>query len=91
MTLDFVCCPQDMTLLLGGNGLLAKDAEMIGKLAVLLVVCTGGFALGWVVRKLRDVQRMQQQLQGVPAPPPPSKPLQRWLHEWLGPVLPLYR
>lgn len=75
----------------GVIGLLARNAAAAWKLATLVVVFVVGISLGRAVRKLRDVQRMQKQLQGIAEPPPPSQPLQKWLHEWLGPVLPLYR
>ena len=75
----------------GPGSLLAGNADAIAKLVILAVVLGLGVALGRLMRQLKDVQRMQQQLKGVPAPPLPSTPLQRFLHEWLGPVLPLYR
>jgi hypothetical protein len=80
-----------MGLVYGPGSLLATNADAIAKLVTLCVVLAVGIALGRLVRQLKDVQRMQQQLKGVPAPPLPSTPLQRFLHEWLGPVLPLYR
>lgn len=61
------------------------------RLLLLALMFAAGIALGRLAKSLRGIQRMQQQLQGVPAPAPPSQPLHRWLHEWLGPVLPLYR
>jgi hypothetical protein len=82
---------QDMGLVYGPGSLLAGNANAVVKLVILFVVLAAGIALGRLVRQLKDVQRMQQRLKSVPTPPVPSKPLQRFLHEWLGPVLPLYR
>ena len=82
---------QDMGLVHGPGSLLAGNAGAVAKLAILFVVLAVGIALGRLARQVKDVQRMQQRLSSVPRPPVPSKPLQRFLHEWLGPVLPLYR
>ena len=82
---------QDMGLVYGPGSLLAGNAGAVAKLAILFVVLAVGIALGRLARQVKDVQRMQQRLKSVPTPTVPSKPLQRFLHEWLGPVLPLYR
>ena len=80
-----------MGLVYGPGSLLTGNPDAVVKLAILFVVLAVGIALGRLVRQVKDVQRMQQRLKSVPTPPVPSKPLQRLLHEWLGPVLPLYR
>lgn len=84
-----------MPLVAGAVGaaakVLLKSAGGPWRLVLLALVFAAGIALGRFVKMLRGIQRMQQQLQGVPAPAPPSQLLRRWLHDWLGPVLPLYR
>jgi hypothetical protein len=75
----------------GPGSVLAGNANAVVKLVILFVVLAAGIALGRLVRQLKDVQRMQQRLRSVPTPLVPSQPLQRFLHVWLGPVLPLYR
>ncbi len=70
---------------------LAEHVGTAGKLALLLALLAAGVLAASFARTLLNVQRIQRRLAAVPAPAPPTAPLQRWLHEWLGPIVPLYK